>query len=57
MCILRQAFEVPCIIRKIILICCDSGALAALQSKPRMGRTYSTTHPGLFHVIATTAPL
>ena len=38
------------------LISCDSGASAALQSKPWMECTPSTIHPGLFHVIATAAP-
>ncbi|MBO5830138.1 MAG: hypothetical protein J6R01_00845, partial [Alistipes sp.] len=35
----------------------DKGASATFQSKPRMGRTSSTTHPGLFHVKATSATL
>jgi hypothetical protein len=39
------------------LICCDSGASAALQSTPPMGRTSSTTHRWLFRVSATSAPL
>ena len=38
-------------------ICCDSGASAALQSTPPMGRTSSTTHRWLFRVSATSAPL
>ena len=45
MCILRQAFEVSCFVCQILLICCDSGALATLQSKGRMGNTSSMSHP------------
>ena len=39
------------------MICCDSGASAAFQSKPRMGNTLSMSHPGLFHVKTTSATL
>ena len=38
-------------------ICYDSGTSAPLQSKVRMGRTPSTTHPDFFYVSATAAPL
>ena len=57
MCILWQAFEVPCVVRQELLICCDKGASATFQSKPPMGRTSSTTHRWFFHVKATSATL
>ena len=33
MCILRQAFEVPCVVRQELLICCDKGSIAAPNKK------------------------
>ena len=33
MCILRQAFEVPCVVCQELLICCDKGSIAAPNKK------------------------
>ena len=35
MCILGQAFEVPCVVRQELLICCDKGSIAAPNKKWR----------------------
>ena len=57
MCILRQAFEVPCSICKIILISCDKGSIAS-PNKNAVNGTYAKVLPidGIFAECSTRRP-